>query len=42
MVLGYRDHNVLILPQRDGAFLLLSPERPQALLDALRTANTSS
>ena len=33
---------VLILPQRDGAFLLLSPERPQALLDALRTANTSS
>lgn len=27
---------VLILPQQDGAFLLLSPEHPQALLDALR------
>ncbi|QDA58004.1 PH domain-containing protein [Thermomonas aquatica] len=29
---------VLILPQQDGAFLLLSPEQPQALLDALRAA----
>jgi hypothetical protein len=29
---------VLILPQRDGAFLLLSPERPQVLLDALKAA----
>lgn len=28
---------VLILPQQDGAFLLLSPEQPQALLDALRS-----
>ena len=27
---------VLVPPLRDGAFLLLSPERPQALLDALR------
>ena len=29
---------VLILPQRDGRFLLLSPAQPQALLEALRTA----
>lgn len=29
---------VLVLPQRDGAVLLLSPDRPQALLDALRQA----
>ena len=29
---------VLILPQQDGAFLLLSPEHPQALLEALRAA----
>lgn len=27
---------VLLLPQRDGKWLLLSPEHPQALLDALR------
>lgn len=27
---------VLVLPQRDGRFILLSPEKPQALLDALR------
>ncbi len=27
---------VLALPQRDGRFILLSPEKPQALLDALR------
>jgi len=26
----------LLLPQRDGKFLLLSPDQPQALLDALR------
>ena len=30
---------VLILPQRDGAFLLLSPAQPQVLLDALRAAS---
>lgn len=29
---------VLVLPQRDGACLLLSPEHPQALLDALKAA----
>jgi hypothetical protein len=29
---------VLVLPQRDGAFLLVSPERPQVLLDALKAA----
>ena len=33
---------VLVLPKQDGSYLLLSPEQPQALLDALRTANTSS
>lgn len=27
---------VLLVPRRDGRLLLLSPERPQALLDALR------
>jgi hypothetical protein len=27
---------VLVLPQRDGSLLLLSPDKPQALLDALR------
>lgn len=27
---------VLVLPQRDGRWILLSPEKPQALLDALR------
>lgn len=27
---------VLVLPQRDGRYLLLSPERPQALLSQLR------
>lgn len=27
---------VLVLPQRDGRFILLSPEKPQVLLDALR------
>lgn len=29
---------VLVLPQRDGRFILLSPEKPQALLDALRAS----
>jgi hypothetical protein len=29
--------NVLLLPQRDGKVILVSPEKPQALLDALRT-----
>lgn len=29
-------HRVLVLPQRDGRFVLLSPQKPQALLDALR------
>lgn len=33
---------VLVLPKQDGSYLLLSPAQPQALLDALRTANTSS
>ena len=28
--------NVLLLPQRDGKFILLSPEKPQVLLEALR------
>lgn len=28
-------NRVLVLPQRDGSLLLLSPERPQPLLDAL-------
>ncbi len=28
--------NVLLLPQRDGKFILVSPEKPQALLEALR------
>lgn len=28
--------NVLLLPQRDGKLILISPEKPQALLDALR------
>lgn len=28
--------NVLLLPQRDGKLILVSPEKPQALLDALR------
>jgi len=27
---------VLVLPRRDGRLLLLSPEQPQVLLDALR------
>ena len=30
--------NVLLLPQRDGKLILVSPEKPQALLDALRAA----
>lgn len=29
---------VLVLPQRDGRLILLSPEKPQALLDALRAS----
>lgn len=29
---------VLLLPQRDGKYILVSPELPQALLDALRAA----
>jgi hypothetical protein len=33
-----RHERVLVLPQRDGRFVLLSPEKPQALLDALRAA----
>lgn len=32
---------VLVLPQRDGRFILLSPEKPQALLDALRASGPS-
>lgn len=31
-----RQQQVLLLPQRDGKLILLSPEKPQALLDALR------
>lgn len=30
---------VLVLPKRDGKVILLSPTRPEALLDALRRAN---
>jgi hypothetical protein len=30
---------VLVLPKRDGKVILLSPQRPEALLDALRRAN---
>lgn len=30
---------VLVLPQRDGRLILLSPEQPQALLDALRASS---
>jgi hypothetical protein len=30
---------VLVLPKRDGGFVLLSPTRPEAVLDALRRAN---
>ena len=37
-----RQQRVLILPQRDRAYLLLSPEHPQALLDALRQAQTQT
>lgn len=33
-----RRQRVLVLPQRDGRLLLLSPEKPQGLLDALRAA----
>lgn len=32
---------VLVLPQRDGRLLLLSPEQPQVLLDALRAASSA-
>jgi len=31
---------VLVLPKRDGKVILFSPQRPDALLDALRRANT--
>ena len=31
-------HRVLVLPEQDGRLLLLSLEKPQALLDALRQA----
>lgn len=31
-----RRAKVLVLPRRDGRFVLLSPEQPQALLDRLR------
>ena len=31
---------VLVLPQRDGGYLLLSPEHPQALLDALGASSS--
>ena len=31
---------VLVLPKRDGKVILLSPQRPDALLDALRRANS--
>ena len=30
---------VLVLPKRDGKVMLLSPQRPEALLDALRRAS---
>jgi hypothetical protein len=30
------NRRVLILPLRDGSTLMLSPEQPRALLDALR------
>lgn len=30
---------VLVVPKRDGGVILLSPQRPEALLDALRRAN---
>ena len=30
------DISLLVLPQRDGRVLLLSPERPRELLDRLR------
>jgi hypothetical protein len=33
---------VLVLPRHDGNLVLLSPERPEALLAALRTARTDS
>jgi hypothetical protein len=33
-----RWEQVLVLPQDDGRMVLLTPERPQALLDALREA----
>ena len=33
---------VLVLPQRDGKCILLSPEQPQALLDALRDVAASA
>lgn len=35
-------HRVLVLPLRDGkSTLMLSPQKPQALLDALRTAHSA-
>lgn len=34
------DERVLLLPLRDGTIVLLSVERPQALLDDLRRSNT--
>lgn len=33
---------VVLIPRRDGRLLLLSPERPQALLDALRDVAATS
>lgn len=33
---------VLVLPRRDGNLVMLSPERPEALLEALRAASTDS
>ena len=31
-----RKQHVLLLPQHDGKFILISPDKPQALLEALR------
>ncbi|HEY5970824.1 MAG TPA: hypothetical protein VIT22_02440 [Pseudoxanthomonas sp.] len=33
--------NVLLLPQRDGKFILISPEKPQVLLERLRELATN-
>ena len=36
-----RGEKVLVLPRRDGRFVLLSPEKPEALLSALRALSGS-